>query len=370
MVAPLGPDFAKDLSIPTSTLGYITGSYTAAAAIAGLISSSFIDKFDRRSALLTTITGLVAATLAGGLAQDLNSMLIARISAGLFGGPTNALSFAIVADVIPYERRGRAMSSLMATFAISNIVSIPIGLELAQRFGWRVPFYVISTLGALVIAYSYIKLPKLRRHLDERDSPDVSLLTLLARPSVRMGLLTTTSIMIGAFMLIPHLPTYVQHNLHLPRSQFGSLFLFGGISSFIAMKLTGKLTDLYGPLPLSIFGTALFLLTIYITILAPISFYPAHIQYIGFMVATSVRNVAFQTSMSRIPKNHERARYLSLQSACQHAATATGAILSSQILSEDPTGQLIGIDLVGIIAMGFSAVLPFLMLRVDRLLKA
>ena len=31
MVMPLGPDFACDLGIPLSNLGYIGGSYTAAA---------------------------------------------------------------------------------------------------------------------------------------------------------------------------------------------------------------------------------------------------------------------------------------------------------------------------------------------------
>jgi predicted MFS family arabinose efflux permease len=133
------------------------------------------------------------------------------------------------------------------------------------------------------------------------------------------------------------------------------------------MNVVGRLVDRYGPLPLSIAGTLMFLLTCYFTLIEPVSFHPAHLLYIGFMMATSTRNVAFQTSMSRIPKNHERARYLSLQSAFQHAATAAGAIFSAQILTEDAGSQLVGFDLVTIIAMGFSAVLPFLMLRVDKL---
>ncbi len=368
MISPLGPDFAAALSIPTPYLGYVTGSYTASSAIAGLLCTAFIDRFDRKTALLTAVSGLIIATLAAGLAQGLGSMLAARIAAGLCGGPTNALAFAIVADVIPYQRRGKAMSALMATFAIANIFAIPAGLEIAHLYGWRVPFFVISGLGVLVVLAASAMLPPLRQHLDTPSHLNVGIGELLSRPSVRMGLATTSSIMIGAFMLIPHLPAYAQYNLHLPREQFGSLFLYGGIASFITMHAVGRLVDRYGPLPLSIAGTILFLLTGYFTVIDPVSTHPAHLLYIGFMMATSTRNVAFQTSMSRIPKNHERARYLSLQSAFQHGATAIGAMASAQILTTDAGNQLIGIDIVTLIAMAFSAVLPFLMLRVDRLL--
>ena len=51
MVMPLGPDFAKALDIPVAHIGYIGGSYTAAASVAGLLGSLFLDRFDRRKAL-------------------------------------------------------------------------------------------------------------------------------------------------------------------------------------------------------------------------------------------------------------------------------------------------------------------------------
>ena len=35
MVTPLGPDFSAALGIPTSRLGLVTGSYAAAASLAG-----------------------------------------------------------------------------------------------------------------------------------------------------------------------------------------------------------------------------------------------------------------------------------------------------------------------------------------------
>jgi MFS family permease len=91
MVMPLGPDFALALGIPTSRLGIIAGSYTAAAALAGIIGAIFLDRFDRRRALAVAMLGLAVGTASGALAHSFGSLLAARILAapsgpGLGGG--------------------------------------------------------------------------------------------------------------------------------------------------------------------------------------------------------------------------------------------------------------------------------------------
>src|SRR5437773_10195696 len=91
MVMPMGPDFARALAIPPSKLGIIGGSYTAAAAVAGLVGALFLDRFDRRSALAVAMLGLVTGTAAGGLARGFGSLVAARVLAGMFGGPASSV---------------------------------------------------------------------------------------------------------------------------------------------------------------------------------------------------------------------------------------------------------------------------------------
>ena len=100
MVMPLGPDFAKALGIPESHLGFIGASYVFAAAVGGIVSSMFLDRFDRRSALAVTMAGLGVGTLAGGLAVNFETLVAARLIAGAFGGPATAVSYAIIADTV------------------------------------------------------------------------------------------------------------------------------------------------------------------------------------------------------------------------------------------------------------------------------
>jgi predicted MFS family arabinose efflux permease len=57
--------------------------------------------------------GLVLGTLSGAFAQGLGTLMLARVIAGAFGGPATSLAYSIIADIIPPERRGRAMGAVI-----------------------------------------------------------------------------------------------------------------------------------------------------------------------------------------------------------------------------------------------------------------
>ena len=68
MVLPLGPDFGRALGIPTSQLGLVGASYTAAAALSGMMGALVLDRFDRRKALGVALVGLAIGTATGAFA--------------------------------------------------------------------------------------------------------------------------------------------------------------------------------------------------------------------------------------------------------------------------------------------------------------
>ena len=78
IVMPLGPDFAKALGIPLSDLGYVGGSYTAAACVSGVAGAFFLDRFDRKKALGVAMLGLVLGTLSAAFARGLGTSVAAR----------------------------------------------------------------------------------------------------------------------------------------------------------------------------------------------------------------------------------------------------------------------------------------------------
>lgn len=370
IVMPMGPHFARALSIPTSKLGLVGGSYTAAAAVSGVVCSAFLDRFDRRSALAATMLGLVAATAAAGFAVDLTTLLVARIGAGAFGGPATALCLSIVADVIAPERRGHAMGVVMSSFAVASVLGVPAGLELARLAGWRAPFFGVASLGLLVAACAIALMPRMRLHLDGAGTRDPgSLAETLRQPVVWASLATTFVMASTMFALVPNLASFLVFNCGYPGDKLGLLYLFGGMASFASMNLVGRLVDRFGAPATAAFGTVMYSMLLYLGFVRPPNTISPMTFFVGWMVASSLRNVPWNALSTRVPRAIERARFMSLNSAVQHVACAVGAIGAAAFLTERPDRSLAGLDTVATLAIAVGLVHPFLVRWIDRAVR-
>ena len=367
MVLPLGPFFAGPLGIPASRIGVIGGSYTAAAAISGIACSFFLDRFDRRKALGVAVAGLVMATALGGFSVGFGSIVFARILAGFFGGPATSLSLSIVADVIPAERRGKALGAVMGSFSVAAVLGVPTGLELARWGGWRLPFFSVAGLGLVLLPIAIALLPPLRGHLVIADSARrTGFLGLLSRRTVQLSIVATVVVMSSAFLVIPVITPYLVFNLHFPARDLKWIYMIGGALSFVVLRIIGALVDRYGSTRLATFGTAVFLLVSWLSFVNYDARIPITPLLVLFMVGMNFRMAPYQTLISKVPAPRERASFMSLMSATQHLSTSAGAVFSSVVLSTGEDGALVGMPTLGILAMAVAALVPPLFWLVER----
>ncbi|MBX3186102.1 MAG: MFS transporter [Labilithrix sp.] len=369
IVMPLGPDFATALGIPLSHLGYVGGSYTAAACVSGLAGAFFLDRFDRRKALSVAMLGLVLGTLGGAFARGLGTLMLARIVAGAFGGPATSLSYSIIADVIPAERRGKAMGAVMGAFSLASILGVPAGLELARTGGWRLPFIAVAVLGALLGTYAHAVLPPMFGHLAQAKKRAAGDIFALARLDVAISLALSFFVMAAGFVLIPNISAYLQYNLGYPRAQLGLLYFVGGIVSLVAMRFVGGLVDRFGAAPVATCGTVVVASVTYLGFARTPPLMPVMGIFVGFMLGMAFRNVAYNTLTTKVPKPDERARFASVQSAVQHLASALGAFASAQFLSELPNHSLVGLDDAAWASIGIGLLVPPMMFVVEGRLQ-
>lgn len=386
IVMPLGPEFALELGIASHNMGIIAGSYTAAAALTGIICSFFLDRFDRRKALAVSVLGLMAGTAAAAFSWDFYSLIGARVLAGAFGGPVSSLSLAIISDVVPAQRRGRAVGTVMAGFSVASIVGVPLALEIANVGGWRAPFYAVAGLGLVIAVGVILLLPPLRVHLMRGVTPPgLAMLKQLAKPLPLLAYAGTAAMMFSAFTLIPHIPSYLVFNLNYTGeawlgdaaravglnytpSVLGPLYLFGGLLSLAVMQIVGRATDRWGSTRVSWTGAALLSVVIYLWFVDYNPAIPVIVLFVAFMGTSSLRGVPARTLDTKIPSHGDRASFMSMQSAVQHIALAMAAGLSSLVLSEAPDNSLIGVPTAAWISLAFVVLLPtFVMLAEIRL---
>jgi len=371
MVMPLGPDFARGLGIAASHIGTIGGAYTAAASVAGLAGGYFLDRFDRRKALAVSMLGLVLATAAGGFATGLTTLLLARVAAGIFGGPATSLSLSIIADLVPAQRRGRALGAVMGSFSVASILGVPLALAMAEWGGWRVPFFVVAGLGLLVAAGAIFYLPPVRGHLTaQRPAHPVGVLELLSRVDVQVSYLMTALVMMASFVIVPNIAAYVQQNLGYPRESLKLAYFVGGLVSFATLRVAGPQVDKHGAFIVGTVGSVLAVMSIYVGFVNYPQWLPVPVLFMAFMLSMGIRNVAYNTLTSRVPENPVRARFMSLQSAIQHLASALGAFLSVQLLTDRPDGTLGGMDTVAGVSIALSLLVPPMLRVVERRVRS
>lgn len=367
MVMPLGPDFAAALGIPAAKLGWIAGAYTAAAAVSGLLSSSILDRFDRRHALLLAACGMSLGHLAGAFAPDLTMLLASRVLAGAFGGPASALSMSIVVDAVAPQRRGRALGAIMGAFSLASVIGVPIGLQLAQWFDWRAPFIFVGASGLLLIAVLAARLPAQRAHLAHpRES---GLLRLLRPLDMRIAYLTGMSGMIAGFLVIPNISAFIQLNLGYPRADIGMLYLVGGAISFFTTRLAGWMADRVGAVSTASLATVGLIASILIGYVFA-SGVPVMVFFALFMACNAMRNVSASSLTTAVPRAQERAGFMAISNATQHIALASGSFLSAQMLTNAADGRLLGMPQVAMLAASLAVAQPLLMSWLSHRLTA
>jgi predicted MFS family arabinose efflux permease len=372
MVMPLGPDFSQALQIPAQHLGWIAGSYTFAAMLSGLASAMVLDAIDRRTALLASLAGLLCATALCGAAWDLPSLMGFRFLAGLFGGPVTAVGFAIIADVIAPERRGRAVGKAMGAFSLASVLGVPFGLEIAHYYGWNAPFFFLAALiaGVCLCTWRFVPALPVPHVYHGLRAAAGHLLAVVRAPIHWVAFAALACGMSAAFMLIPNIAAHLQMNLGYPRAGMGMLYFIGGAISLFGMRFAGSAVDRFGATPVSLLLTLVFVVDVWLGFVVYDTVHvPVMVLFSVFMVATTARNISAQSINTRVPSPQFRAAFTSLQSSVTHFSTSIGAFVASEILIEVPGQGLLHMPMLGWLVITIACCVPPLVWQTERWVK-
>ena len=347
MVMPLGPDFARTINMDASAIGMVGGVFTLAAAVAALAVYRFLDRFNRKRALIVSVLALAFTTALTGLAWDYYSLLVFRTLAGLAAGPVTALALATLTDGVAVERRGRAFGMVVAAFSASAVVGVPLGLELARLFSWPTAFLAVG-VGALLVAICiYRYMPDLGA---PSTRPALSLKQIANSRRHQLGPGVMFVAVFSIFLLIPQLSGYWQFNRGFPREYLSLLYMAGGVTAFLMSSVAGKLVDSQGAMfPMVLFASGLIAITfVSFTLALAIPVVVIFVLYMGFAAA---RSVPSQMLSSMVPQPHQRAGYMALQSATQSLGAGVGSVLSSMMVYELPDHSLVNVPFVSVLSI-------------------
>ena len=157
LIMPLGDIFIEEFSIGSAEYSFLVSAYALSAFFSSLIGVFYLDRFDRKTALLFIYFGFGVGTLACAFADTYLQLVSFRVFTGLFGGMIGAMVLSVVSDLYPFKERGTAMGILFSAFSAASALGVPIGIYLAAKSNWQLPFMVIG-ISALVICAFYFHL--------------------------------------------------------------------------------------------------------------------------------------------------------------------------------------------------------------------
>jgi DHA1 family inner membrane transport protein len=264
------------------------------------------------------------------------------------------LVLAMVGDVIPPERRGRAMSYVMAAFPVASVFGIFAGLELAGRFGWHGPFLLLAGCAAANLLLASLALPHLRTAVANHQ-PLRQMSEILAHRTHRWAFAVSSVLIMAGGLLIPFLAPSFVVNVGIDEvKQLKWVYAAGGVATFITTPIVGWLSDHMDRLRLLAFmSAAAILVTLVITRLGPASVGVASVMMALFMVTMSGRFAPTMAMVTNAVEARYRGGFMSVNAAQQQAASGLANIVAALFVTLDPSGHFVGFPTLGYVATGF-----------------
>jgi predicted MFS family arabinose efflux permease len=367
ILMPLGPQLMRVFSISPQEFGLIVSAYTFSAGIVGIIGAMFVDRFDRKTVLLSLYGGFAVSNFLCAIAPSYEWLLVARIIAGAFGGIMGATVFAVIGDVIPDVRRGAAMGTVMTSFSLATVAGVPVGLFLANNFGWHIPFFMLTATSLIVLSVGYAVLPQIGGHLVHATnaSPVRSLVELVKHKKHLNAFAFISAVMITGFSVIPYLSPYLVANVGLTEHDLPYVYFFGGGATIFTSRFIGKLSDRHGKQKVFAWIAAGSVIPILlITNLPQLPVWGALVVTTLFMVLVSGRGVPAMAMVTASVEPKQRGSFMSISFSIQQISSGLASFGAGLILGKSNTGGLTHFGIVGAMAVATSFVCIFLSKRI------
>lgn len=373
VLSPLGALLLPQLQITTAQFGFVVSAYAFSAGITGLLAAGFADRFDRKRFLLFFYAGFIIGTVLCGIATTYRFLLFARIITGIFGGVIGSVGFAIMTDLFRIEVRGRVMGFMQMSFAASQILGLPIGLLLANRFGWHAPFWMIAILGFLVGLVIMYRMEPVTEHLTIQKKVNAfqHLRSTITKSFYQRAFISTVLLATGGFMLMPFGSAYSTNNLGIRMDQLPLVYLVTGVCSIVAGPLIGKLTDQIGRFKVFLFGTvlAIALVGLYTNLNGPIHLWLLIVINVILFVGITARMISASTLISTIPAPHDRGAFMSINSSIQQISGGVASFIAGLIVIQSSDGRLSRYPLLGLVVIISMLIALSLIYWLDNFLK-
>lgn len=234
------PQIAAGIEESIPTTGHIISAYAVGVVIGAPLIAALSTKLPRRALLV----GLMAAYALGNglsaIATDYTSLMFWRFIAGLPHGAYFGVSALVAAAMVPPERKGRAVASVLMGLSVAQVVGVPSVTWMGQQLGWRSAYLAAAALAIACLITVLLFVPRVPSAAGASLRGELS---ALRRPQVLLTLLVGTVGFGGIFAVNSYIAPIVTEVTGQPESFVPWALVALGVGSVCGIVVGGRLAD-------------------------------------------------------------------------------------------------------------------------------
>ena len=242
LVAGVLPAIAGHVGVPVTTAGQLITVHALTYAVAAPLLSTLAGRWERRRLLWTSLGLFVISNVATAVAPDFGTLTAARVLGALGASLFTPTAVVIAADLVPLDRRGRAVSMVLSGLTLATVVGVPLGVLLEPEIGYQGLFGIVALLGLLASA-ALLALPRV-------PAPPA------ARFRERLSILRDrTVVWVLAVSMLGSLADFAAYTYASPMlsgltgagaGTLGLLLFVYGVAGAMGNAVVGRITDRFG----------------------------------------------------------------------------------------------------------------------------
>lgn len=201
VIEGLLPQLAHSFNVSIPKAGLLVSGYALSVTVGAPFVALLVAGWNRKTALLALLGIFVVGNAACAAAPTYGLLMAARVLTALCHGAFFGIASLVAASVVPRERQTQAITIMFSGLTLANVMGVPAGTALGQRFGWRAAFVAIVPIGLLAAAGVWAMVP--------RQEPEVVRLRhelkAVLRPGVQLVLAMSTLSSVALFVVFTYI---------------------------------------------------------------------------------------------------------------------------------------------------------------------
>jgi DHA1 family inner membrane transport protein len=152
LIAGLLPQVAASFAVSEAAAGRLISGYALSVAVGAIALTAATARLPRKQVLVGLVILFVVGNLLSAIAPDYAVMMLGRIVAALCHGSFFGIGSLVARSLVAPERKSRAVAVMFAGLTVANVLGVPFGALVGERWGWRAAFWAVTAIGLLALA--------------------------------------------------------------------------------------------------------------------------------------------------------------------------------------------------------------------------